>query len=59
MTCNCEFSPYPDSNEESWHYLRKCKVCGHEWFGLHCPHDGYQNLCPTCNNRPITEVEND
>ena len=55
--CNCEFTPYPeddsDFGEESWHYLRKCLWCGNEWWGLHCPHDGAQNPCPSCHRYPI------
>ncbi len=51
--CDCEFDPYTDDpNEESTHYLRKCTNCGHEWYGLHCPHDGYQNACPKCGVFP-------
>ena len=50
--CDCEFTPYKSSDEESWHYLRYCGFCGHEWYGLHCPHDGYQNPCPNCGRRP-------
>ena len=55
--CDCEFTPYPDDDpdrdEESWHFLRKCQKCGWEWYGLHCPHDGYQNPCPNCGQSPI------
>ena len=47
--CDCEFD-YPE--EDSWHYLRTCEACGHQWGGLHCPHDGYQNPCPACGIRP-------
>ena len=54
--CDCEFTPYKrgddDYGEESWHYLRKCASCGKEWYGLHCPHDGYQNTCPKCGQTP-------
>jgi len=59
--CDCEFTPYSvrpnlmgstDVEEESWHYLRKCENCGMEWYGLHCPHDGYQNPCPCCGIEP-------
>lgn len=36
------------------HYHRTCNSCGRNWWGLHCPHDGYQNPCPSCNKRPET-----
>lgn len=49
--CNCEFSSYDYSSEESTHYLRECE-CGHRWYGHHCPHDGYQNPCSKCGKRP-------
>jgi len=56
--CNCEFDPYPegdeDFGEESTHFLRTCLFCGCQWWGLHCPHDGYQNNCPDCGKRPVT-----
>ena len=59
--CDCEFSLYregdEDFGEESWHYLRKCERCGREWYGLHCPHDGYQNPCPDCGIRPVVIEE--
>jgi len=55
--CDCEFTPYPENDEdygkESWHFLRTCKFCGNKWWGLHCPHDGYQNPCPECGRRPV------
>lgn len=38
------------------HYERVCLNCGNTWLGLHCPHDGYQNNCPSCNIRPHTAV---
>ena len=50
--CECEFDPYDDSDEESWHFRRTCLHCGEQWWGLHCPHDGYQNPCPDCGIRP-------
>lgn len=56
--CECEFDPYPPNEdgtpdeEESWHFRRTCAVCGNVWYGLHCPHDGYQNPCPECRVRP-------
>jgi hypothetical protein len=40
-----------DSNT---HYERVCQSCGYVWLGLHCPHDGYQNPCPNCAERPAT-----
>ena len=51
--CACVFSEYDDEDfgEESWHFKRRCK-CGHTWYGLHCPHDGYQNPCPECSAVP-------
>ena len=59
--CDCEFTPYrvgtESYGEESWHYLRQCEYCGREWYGLHCPHDGYQNNCPSCGRRPTTIEE--
>jgi hypothetical protein len=53
--CDCEFTPDPDEpGEEPWHYLRTCPQpeCGKEWWGLHCPHDGVQALCPHCHHMP-------
>lgn len=38
--------------EGFWHYKRTCLFCGNQWAGLHCPHDGYQNPCPKCNEVP-------
>jgi hypothetical protein len=59
--CECEFDSYPKSDgdfgEESVHFLRKCLFCGDQWWGLHCRHDGYQNLCPNCGQRPVTVQE--
>jgi hypothetical protein len=50
--CRCEFDPYDDDpDEESWHYRRTCGGCGYVWWGLHCPHDGVQNPCPSCGWR--------
>lgn len=49
--CNCEFTPYEDSSEESWHYLRICNNCKKTWYSLHCPHDGNQSFCPECGTR--------
>lgn len=51
--CECEFDPeYGDSDGPSTHYHRVCEYCGESWAGLHCPHDGYQNPCPHCGERP-------
>lgn len=56
--CDCEFTPYDhDPDKESCHFLRRCKNCGHTWYGLHCPHDGYQNSCSQCGTRPIPVPE--
>lgn len=52
LICDCEFSPNPDSDEEPWHYLRRCQFCNHTWYGLHCPHDGHQNPCMGCDRVP-------
>lgn len=59
----CEFDPRYATNEEgdfqtggaynSAHYHRRCLECFHEWAGLHCMHDGYQNPCPNCGARPV------
>lgn len=38
--------------EDFTHYHRTCLNCGKNWWGLHCPHDGYQNPCPQCNETP-------
>lgn len=51
MSC-CDFTPYADSDEESWHYQRTCLHCGYQWYGLHCPHDNCQNACWQCGARP-------
>ena len=62
MPCGCEFvKKYEDddSGEVPWHYKRVCKACGKWWYGLHCPHDGYQNPCPHCGARPRPVVVND
>jgi hypothetical protein len=60
--CTCEFTPDPEEpGEEPWHYLRTCPYpeCGKQWWGLHCPHDGVQTLCPYCHHtlRPVPDVE--
>lgn len=55
VTCcpdfECEFDPYDDSDEESWHYRKICASCGKVWWGLHCDCDGVQNPCPYCGYR--------
>jgi len=43
-----------DTVEDYTHYNRTCTGCGHNWWGLHCPHDGYQNPCPNCGKLPKT-----
>jgi len=54
--CDCEFTDdVGDEHEdkgEGWHYDRKCRHCGYQWRGLHCPHDGSQNPCGKCGKRP-------
>jgi len=38
--CECEFTPFDDGDEEeSFHYKRRCDICGSTWYSLHCPHD--------------------
>jgi hypothetical protein len=53
--CGCEFAVNPDDLDDDWHFLRTCRHCGGEWFGLHCPHDGHQNPCAHCGIRPTPE----
>lgn len=57
--CVCEFTPYRDSHEESWHFLRRCAHCGGTWYSLHCPHDGNQRPCPHCEGRntPVSSTK--
>lgn len=50
--CNCEFSEYDDSDDESFHFKRTCEHCNHTWYSLHCRHDGIQNPCPNCGVKP-------
>lgn len=38
--------------QEYTHYHRTCNYCGRNWWALHCPHDGIQNRCPSCNKKP-------
>lgn len=63
MTCRpdfeCEFDPYDDSDEESWHYRKTCASCGKVWWGLHCDCDGVQNPCPYCGARVGREDDAD
>lgn len=53
MICECEFDVDPEEPDDDWHFFRTCFACGGKWYGLHCPHDGYQNPCPHCGERPI------
>lgn len=39
--------------EDYFHHQLVCRFCGNTWWGLHCPHDGYQNPCPGCDKPPI------
>ena len=55
--CTCDYDPYEDSDEESWHFKRTCEACGHVWYGLHCIHDGYQNPCSNCGTVPTPEQD--
>ena len=57
--CDCEFTPYADSEEESWHFLRRCRNCGNTWYSLHCPHDNHQVSCGKCSQMPKPIVETD
>lgn len=50
--CDCKFDVDPEDPEDDCHYLRTCLACGEKWYGLHCPHDGYQNRCPKCGHKP-------
>lgn len=43
---------YDEVDEPPWHFLRTCPMCGYQWGGLHCPHDGFQNPCPNCGEWP-------
>lgn len=43
--------------DASTHYERVCTNCGQVWWGLHCPHDGYQNPCPNCDKKPTSVQE--
>ena len=46
--CDCSFTPYEDSDEESWHYLRRCSVCGETWYSLHCKCECRFIRCGSC-----------
>lgn len=50
--CDCELTGDAEDPEPT-HYDRVCEFCGKTWRGLHCPHDGYQNPCPHCGQRPL------
>jgi hypothetical protein len=41
-----------EMTEDYTHFHRTCQNCGKNWWGLHCPHDGYQNPCPECKTKP-------
>lgn len=45
---------WDEPDQPSVWFLRTCEFCGHQWAGLHCPHDGHQNPCPECGQRPTT-----
>jgi hypothetical protein len=57
--CACEFDTDPEEPEDTWHFRRTCEACGTVWYGLHCPHDGYQNPCPGCGLRPAVVPDSD
>ena len=44
---------------EYYHHQRVCLNCGYTWWGLHCPHDGYQNPCGDCGETPEPVVNSD
>lgn len=55
--CDLEADPLTDDPwdlDNPWHHLRVCLHCGGYWWGLHCPHDGRQNPCAHCGERPAT-----
>jgi hypothetical protein len=45
--------------EDYCHYFRTCLKCGKNWWGLHCPHELYQNPCGQCGLVPVTVVAPD
>jgi hypothetical protein len=47
-------TPQTVGTDEYTHYHRTCQNCGRNWWGLHCPHDGIQNPCPSCKKKPAT-----
>jgi len=51
--CACEFDPYDDDPEESYHFKRTCPECGAVWWSLHCVHDGGVRLCFDCDPRRL------
>lgn len=56
--CACEFTHDPaEPDEESFNYLRRFPLCKGVWWGLHCPHDGFQNPCPNCGTVPMSIPE--
>lgn len=48
---DCEFDPYDEDPDESYHFKRVCRACGYVFWSLHCPHDGVQSACPNCGIR--------
>ena len=33
------------------------KSCSQIWWGLHCPHEGHSDLCPSCRStQPVGEI---
>ena len=57
MTCECEFDLDPNDIEDDWHYRRTCPSCSVVWWALHCPHDGWQNPCPSCGQCPAPVLD--
>lgn len=49
LNCECEFTPYDDSEEDSWHYLRRCSNCQATWYSLHCRCEQPNRLCGNCH----------
>jgi hypothetical protein len=56
MACGCKFATDEEGESDPWHFERKCEHCGGTWWGLHCPHDSYQNPCPDCGERPTVLI---
>lgn len=44
--------------EDYYRFRRTWTFCGKNWWAVHCPHDGIQNPCPSCEKRPITVPSN-